>query len=237
MTESMKDYRTRIRLLEAAGRVFAEKGHDRATGREICELAGVNPAAINYHFGGKDELYKEALREADRRLLSPDVIRAALADGVPPERKLKAFLTASIRTLLSPSSESWGTKLIAREMTAPTKTLYELAESEMSPNLRILLHIVAQVMDLAPNNPAVIRGCLLVMSQNMFVFQNRPVLESIFPELKITPAWVERFARDVNLFCIAGLHAIAQEVGPRKKTGSANRSSGSPSSHENSPEP
>jgi len=212
MTESMKDYRTRARLLEAAGRVFAEKGHDRATGREICELAGVNPAAINYHFGGKDGLYKEALREADRRLLSPDVIRAALADKVRPERKLQTFVTASIRALLSPSSESWGTKLIAREMTAPTKALYELAESEMSPNLRILLQVVALVMDLAPNHPAVIRGCLSVMSQSMFVFQNRSMLERVFPELEITPAWVERFARDVNSFCIAGLRAIAQEV-------------------------
>lgn len=216
-TESMKDYRTRIRLLEAAGRVFAEKGHDRATGREICKLAGVNPAAINYHFGGKDELYKEALREADRRLLTPDVIKIALADGAPPERKLQTFLTASARALLSPSSESWGTKLIAREMTAPTKTLYELAESEMSPNLRILLQIVAQVMDLAPNHPAVIRGCLSVMSQTMFVFQNRSMLESIFPELKITPTWAERFAKSVNLFCIAGLRAITQEVRRAKR--------------------
>ncbi len=217
MTESMKDYRTRIRLLEAAGRVFAEKGHDRATGREICKLAGVNPAAINYHFGGKDELYKEALREADRRLLRPDVIKAVLVDKVPPERKLQIFLTASIRTVLSPSADSWGTKLIAREMTAPTKVLHELVENEMSPNLRILLQIVALVMDLPPNHPSVIRGCLSVMSQSMFVFQNRSVLESLFPELKITPTWVERFAKDVTLFCIAGLRAIAQEV-HRKQT-------------------
>jgi AcrR family transcriptional regulator len=210
--DSMKDYRTRVRLLEAAGRVFAERGHDRATGREICELAGVNPAAINYHFGGKDKLYREVLLEADRRLLSPDVAKAATSDKARPEQKLEAFLAGSVRAMLSPSSESWGTKLFAREMTAPTKALYELMENDVPPNLRMLRQIVASMMDLAPNHPTAIRGFLLVISAATFVFQNQSILKSAIPELEITPGWVEKFVKDVNLFCIAGLRAIARRI-------------------------
>jgi len=51
---------TRERLLAAAGRVFAEKDYRKATIAEICRLAETNIAAVNYHFGDKETLYREA---------------------------------------------------------------------------------------------------------------------------------------------------------------------------------
>jgi TetR/AcrR family transcriptional regulator, regulator of cefoperazone and chloramphenicol sensitivity len=47
---------TRLQLLEAAGEVFAEVGFRDATVREICRRADANIAAINYHFGDKENL-------------------------------------------------------------------------------------------------------------------------------------------------------------------------------------
>src|SRR6056297_739720 len=44
-----------------ACRIFAERGVDRATGKEITEAAGVNVAEINHHFGGAAALYGEVL--------------------------------------------------------------------------------------------------------------------------------------------------------------------------------
>ena len=41
--------RSREHLLEVAGEVFAEEGYGRATSKEICERAGMNAAAVNYH--------------------------------------------------------------------------------------------------------------------------------------------------------------------------------------------
>src|SRR5260370_36481377 len=63
------DQGTRGKLLEAAGHVFAEKGFDRATGKEICERAGTNTAAINYYFGGMEGLYAAVVWEAHDRLV------------------------------------------------------------------------------------------------------------------------------------------------------------------------
>ena len=58
----------RQRLLETAGQIFAEKGFDGATVREICRRAGVNIAAVNYYFRDKERLYIEAVKEATLRL-------------------------------------------------------------------------------------------------------------------------------------------------------------------------
>ena len=53
---------TRKRLLGAATDVFAEHGYHGGTVREICRVAKVNLALVNYHFGDKMALYTEVLR-------------------------------------------------------------------------------------------------------------------------------------------------------------------------------
>ena len=52
---------TRQRLLDSACEVFSELGYGGASVREIVARAGANVASVNYHFGGKDALYKEVL--------------------------------------------------------------------------------------------------------------------------------------------------------------------------------
>ena len=52
----------RARLIEAAIALFAEKGYEGTSVRDLATAAGVNVAAVSYHFGSKDALYHEALR-------------------------------------------------------------------------------------------------------------------------------------------------------------------------------
>jgi AcrR family transcriptional regulator len=61
---------TRERLVEAATRLFAEHGYRGASVRDICNLAGANPGAVSYHFGGKRQLYRSVLRQAVETLAS-----------------------------------------------------------------------------------------------------------------------------------------------------------------------
>lgn len=52
---------TREMILEAATEAFAELGYTAASVREICGRVGASPNAINYHFGSKQELYREII--------------------------------------------------------------------------------------------------------------------------------------------------------------------------------
>jgi len=58
----------RERLLDAAERLFAEHGFRAASVREITVAAGCNLAAVNYHFGGKLNLYREVFARRLRAL-------------------------------------------------------------------------------------------------------------------------------------------------------------------------
>ena len=80
---------TRQRLLDTAGEVFAEKGFQAATVRQICGMAGVNIAAINYHFGDKERLYIEAVKHAHCVQNAPD--EHAWPPGTPPRRNRNLF--------------------------------------------------------------------------------------------------------------------------------------------------
>ena len=75
--------RTRERLLDAAARVFAQKGFAGASVDEIAEAAGYSIGAVYSNFGSKDRLFVELLRER----ASDRVTRAAqiMADSEPDE--------------------------------------------------------------------------------------------------------------------------------------------------------
>ncbi|MFI0418455.1 TetR family transcriptional regulator [Spongiactinospora sp. 9N601] len=58
--------RTRRRILDAAGPLFAELGYERVTMRMIAAAAGVNIALINRYFGAKRELFAQVLAQQGR---------------------------------------------------------------------------------------------------------------------------------------------------------------------------
>jgi len=70
---------TRDRLIEAARRIFADKGYEAASVREITAAASANLGAITYHFGSKQGLYDAVLES----LLDPLAREVGL--GAPAE--------------------------------------------------------------------------------------------------------------------------------------------------------
>ena len=89
----------RGRILSAAGQEFAEKGFEAATIRDICTLAAVNVAAVNYYFGDKHRLYIESVRHAHEER-SQQVPLPEWVDGTPPVKKLRDFIGNMLQRML-----------------------------------------------------------------------------------------------------------------------------------------
>jgi AcrR family transcriptional regulator len=211
-------------LLEAAGQIFAEKGFDRATGKEICERAEVNSAAINYYFGGMDKLHVAVLEEANRRFLSVETLSEALAGRTDPDEKLRVVITLAVEKLTSPMSSAWAFAVLGREIVAPSAAMAVLREAEIVPKSRIFRGIVAELMDLDPDHPAVARACLnLVAPLLVLVLMDRRTLKRVVPALGLSRAGAPRLAHHMFLYAMAGIEATARAESERVRVACAEK--------------
>ena len=204
---------TKAQLLEAAGHVFAEKGFDRATGREISDRAGANTAAINYYFGGMDGLYAAVLQEANRRLVPLAALASAVAGQSGARAQLQAIIELAVEKLTGPVSSSWVFGVIAREFLSPTRALDTLRQEQGVPKARIVTAIVAELMDLPTDHPAVARGCLMLMAPFvMLMIGDRLSLKQFLPGLDFGRSGAAALSRHLLAFMLGGLAAAARDV-------------------------
>jgi AcrR family transcriptional regulator len=97
--EEQSSIETRQRIIEAAEKLFAMRGIEGVSIRDITHAAGVNLAAINYHFGTKSALAAEVFKHCIdplniRRLKLLDEVEKTAGDKPP---KVEAVLEAMIR--------------------------------------------------------------------------------------------------------------------------------------------
>ena len=91
---------TKGRLLDAAERLFADKGFDDVSIRELAAAADVNVAAVNYHFQGKDNLFAEVVRR--RFIAQRDRTLASLAEAADVGDDRRPPLDLIIRAIVGP---------------------------------------------------------------------------------------------------------------------------------------
>jgi TetR/AcrR family transcriptional regulator, regulator of cefoperazone and chloramphenicol sensitivity len=207
---------TRTELLEAAGQVFAEKGFYRATGKEICERAGTNAAAVNYYFGGMEGLYAAVIEEAHSRLITLDRLSSLIAGKTDPRAKLQAIIERAVELLTGPVSSSWLLRVLGHEFVAPSSAVDRLIEREGVPKARILRSIVAEIMELPEDHPAVGRGCLNLLAPcAMLLIADRKTLRRALPALDLSREGAPALARHLLDYALAGLAAVARAARAR----------------------
>ena len=102
---------TRDKILDVAESLFARKGYDGTTIKQIGGGAGLNPALIYYYFDGKEGLYKAVLQRFFDTVLAQGV---AVLDGtVPPEDAIRRLLSLQAEWLLARPNLY---RLLVREM-------------------------------------------------------------------------------------------------------------------------
>ena len=86
---------TREKIIKAASRAFALNGYEGASIRTIVAEADVNQAAINYHFGSKEGLYRAVLQDGPAR---------ADERGRAEQRPAKLLARSALRQLRAPAA-------------------------------------------------------------------------------------------------------------------------------------
>ena len=140
----------RERLLTAAEKLFAEKGLDGVSVRQITSAANCNVAAVNYHFGGKQNLYIEVCHQRLNLLreLRISRIRQVMTAGdheVTLEELLAAFAEAFMEPLIGQEYGHHTLKLFIREMidkNLPEGMLFELLIGPIMEELLKALKVI-----------------------------------------------------------------------------------------------
>ena len=110
VTQSMATDRTRTAILNAAERLYAERGFSDVTLRDIVAEANVNLAAVNYHFGSKDELIAElfvtrSIATNRERLSELKAVEDAGGGRAPIESVMRALVGPTLRGCLGPDRQ------------------------------------------------------------------------------------------------------------------------------------
>ena len=117
---------TRDRVLQAAFQLFAERGFEGATTQEICSLAQANIAAVNYHYGSKENLYRAVWEHGSET--AQRVWDERMSGATTAEERLRGFVEMRVAAVMSNGEDSWFPRLIHWEFTNPSPLHVELRD-------------------------------------------------------------------------------------------------------------
>ena len=212
-------------LLEAACKVFAEKGYRDATIAEICETAGANIAAVNYYFRGKETLYGEAWRLAFQRSLEAYPPDGGVPASASAEERLRGRISSLVQRIINPENHEF--EIIRKELANPTGLLEEVMRESIEPLARSLSALVRELLgDNAPElqvrlcQMSIMAQCLHPMMRHRFqkLFADSPAQPN-----KTLPqsSGIEIIAEHIIQFSLAGIKEIRRHIETDEHNGQA----------------
>lgn len=151
-------------VLEAATELFAERGPDAVTVRQVADRAGVNHALIHRHYGTKDELLRVVLSQAIDRMSSVSQGVTNTTDGVAPIVAELRDIEPAVRLVAWAILSGYAIDELWPEYPAIAKLQSVLADERKAAS--------ADDEDLEDPRVAVITGAALVLGWMVF----RPLL-------------------------------------------------------------
>jgi len=166
---------TRERILKAAERLFAERGYDGTSIRTIVAKAKVNQAAINYHFDGKDGLYREVLRTAFRALTEDQLAHGEEIKTMSREAALAEFVRRQLRPLTARDELSRSLRIFNWETVRPTAVFRKLMSEEATPFMGLAVDLIRRFLPDADHRTLTVAAIWLLGQCSVFV-RNREQL-------------------------------------------------------------
>jgi len=216
---------TRERLLEAAESLFAERGFNAVSIRDISQAAAVNIAAVNYHFQGKERLYREVLirvmgAKRDRYLAA---MQPAADQPGDLEDLLRSFCRAHFLDSLKNERGAAFIKLLVREVHHGDPEKIQLINSVLAPLWAQLEQSLRRLQPgLEPGSAAWIVGSLHGQLVHFTMRWLQPLgpagkgtAPAIFPPLADdVDQYIDLATAHITRFSVAGILALSQARDP-----------------------
>lgn len=213
----------RTKLLNAALKLFAEKGFAKTSTREIAQAAEANIAAISYYFGDKAGLYRAVFTEP----------LGCAADDIPLydrgsfslRESLDAFYAAFLQPMRQGDVVRQCMRLHHREMLEPTGLWQEEVENGIKPAHAALVAILCRHLNLSEPDGEVHRLAFALTGLAVFLFMGREVIDAIQPQFFDGPDAVDIAAKRLTDF---GYAMVADEQVRRAAAAVVKRSTRTP---------
>lgn len=200
----------KAQLLEAATKVFAEKGFRDTTISDICEAAKSNVASVNYYFGSKEDLYAEVWKTAHQKTLK----RYPLDNGTGPDASSKECLRAFIRSLLHRMLDSGqlgsAGKILMMELTNPTEAIELVKRDSLEPIRKRMRGIMLELLGPDVPEQKKIFCVLSTINQCFGLGLRKGSMPSPLKEMKRQDL-LEELTEHVTMFSLAGIEAVKKD--------------------------
>jgi AcrR family transcriptional regulator len=197
---------TKQRLIESAGTIFAEKGYEAASIRDICQQAQANLAAVNYHFGGKRQLYVTAVRHA-QCCRQEDVPFPEFPPDIPATARLRAFIGMMFERMLSTDRPRWHLEIMLRELARPTEACEAVVEDYIRPMAEALRSILNDLLPADLSEDERWRIGFSTVAQVLFYYVHQPIIRLLTRNPANDAFPLEELADHVTRFTLAAIGA------------------------------
>jgi AcrR family transcriptional regulator len=216
---------TRQRLLMAASEVFAEKGFWETTHAEICEKAKVNTAAVNYHFGSKENLYVESWKYSFERSMEAHPPEGGIAPDAPVRERLRGRISAFMRRIADPDNHE--VEIMHKEMANPTGLLTEAVQQTIERMRQGIRSMVQELLGDGASEQQV-SFCVMSLVGQCFgpMLHLRRARRAPGAPYPVGPPFqfdVEELADHVTQFSLAGIRGIREDTDKAPRSGNASK--------------
>ena len=197
-------------LLEAATKVFAEKGFRDSTISDICEEAESNVASVNYYFGSKEDLYAEVWKTAHQKTLEKYPTGYGTSPDASAQERLKAFIRSLLHKILDSGQLGSAGKILMMELTNPTEAIELVKRDSLEPIRKRMRGIMLELLGPDVPEQKKIFCVLSTINQCFGLGLRKSVMPPLLKNIKKKDL-LEEIVEHITMFSLAGIEAVKKE--------------------------
>jgi AcrR family transcriptional regulator len=200
---------TREKIIKAASRAFADSGYEGASIRVIVAAADVNQAAINYHFGSKEGLYRAVLQTALHALMQGDGEQSSMG-RLSREAALRRFVRRQLRPIISGDDLAAYVRIFSWETLRPSPVFRKFMAREAASFFAEAVDLVRRFLPRRATDKQAVVGALWLFGQCSIFVRNAEQLAHPPMRLAIDERFVDWLADTIAAWAAGGLGRLPQ---------------------------